>query len=75
VTRPRKRLGDRVIGEIEPTGDALSLAGDGLTVIAHTAAAGQPGRGPAEAAASLERHGTFPASEPAGISPPGDEPG
>jgi len=46
-----QRLGNRVVGEIEPTGDALSLAGDGLTVIAYTAAAGQPGGGPAEAAA------------------------
>jgi transcriptional regulator with XRE-family HTH domain len=33
----RKRLRNRVVGEIELTGDALDLAGDGLTVIAYSA--------------------------------------
>ncbi len=32
----RKRLGNRVVGEIELTGDALELAGDGLTIIAYS---------------------------------------
>ena len=32
----RKRLGNRVVGEIELTGDALDLAGDGLTMIAYS---------------------------------------
>jgi transcriptional regulator with XRE-family HTH domain len=33
----RKRLRNRVVGEVELTGDALELAGDGLTLIAYTA--------------------------------------
>ena len=33
----RKRLNSRVVGEIELTGDALDLAGDGLTMIAYSA--------------------------------------
>jgi hypothetical protein len=36
----RKRLANRVVGEIELTGDALELAGDGLTIIAYSAAPG-----------------------------------
>jgi hypothetical protein len=36
----RKRLGNRVVGEIELTGDALDLAGDGLTMIAYSAEPG-----------------------------------
>lgn len=36
----RKRLGSRVVGEIELTGDALDLAGDGLTMIAYSAEPG-----------------------------------
>lgn len=36
----RKRLRSRVVGEIELTGDALELAGDGLTIIAYSAAPG-----------------------------------
>jgi hypothetical protein len=36
----RKRLANRVVGEIELTGDALDLAGDQLTMIAYSAAAG-----------------------------------
>ncbi len=36
----RKRLATRVVGEIELTGDALELAGDGLTVIAYSAERG-----------------------------------
>ena len=36
----RKRLGNRVVGEIELTGDALDLAGDGLAMIAYSAAPG-----------------------------------
>jgi transcriptional regulator with XRE-family HTH domain len=33
----RKRLHNRVVGDVELTGDALELAGDGLTLIAYTA--------------------------------------
>lgn len=36
----RKRLANRVVGEIELTGDALELLGDGLTMIAYSAAPG-----------------------------------
>jgi transcriptional regulator with XRE-family HTH domain len=36
----RKRLANRVVGEIELTGDALDLAGDALTMIAYSAAPG-----------------------------------
>jgi transcriptional regulator with XRE-family HTH domain len=36
----RKRLSSRVVGEIELTGDALDLAGDGLTMIAYSAEPG-----------------------------------
>jgi MmyB-like transcription regulator ligand binding domain len=36
----RKRLGSRVVGEIVLTGDALDLAGDGLTMIAYSAEPG-----------------------------------
>ncbi len=35
-----KRFRNSVVGEIELTGDALELTGDGLTIIAYTAAAG-----------------------------------
>lgn len=38
----RKRLRNAVVGEIELTGDALELAGDGLTLIAYTADRGSP---------------------------------
>jgi hypothetical protein len=40
----RKRLGNRVVGEIELTGDALDLAGDGLTMIAYSAEPGSQAR-------------------------------
>ncbi len=33
----RKRLANRVVGEIELTGDAFDLAGDGLTMVAYSA--------------------------------------
>ena len=36
----RKRLNSRVVGDIELTGDALDLAGDGLTMIAYSAEPG-----------------------------------
>jgi hypothetical protein len=38
----RKRSANRVVGEIELTGDALDLAGDPLTMIAYSAAAARP---------------------------------
>lgn len=37
-----KRLHNSVIGDIELTGDALELPGDGLTIIAYTAEPGSP---------------------------------
>ena len=52
----RKRLHNRVVGDIELTGNALELPGDDLTLIAYTADAGSPGRGPAAAARHLGRH-------------------
>jgi transcriptional regulator with XRE-family HTH domain len=36
----RKRLANRIVGEIELTGDAFELPGDGLTMIAYSAEAG-----------------------------------
>ena len=36
----RKRLANRIVGEIELTGDALELPGDGLTMIAYSAEPG-----------------------------------
>lgn len=38
----RKRLHNRVVGDLELTGDSLELAGDGLTIIAYTADPGSP---------------------------------
>ena len=38
----RKRLHNRVIGDIELTGNALELPGDGLVLIAYTADPGSP---------------------------------
>ena len=38
----RKRLHNRVVGDIELTGNALELPGDDLTLIAYTADAGSP---------------------------------
>lgn len=38
----RKRLHNRVVGELELTGNALELPGDGLVVIAYTADPGSP---------------------------------
>ena len=51
----RKRLHNRVVGEIELTGNALELPGDDLTLIAYTADVGIPSRGPAAAARLLGR--------------------
>ena len=39
-TVPPQRLGNRVVGEIELTGDPLDLASEGLTMIAYSAAPG-----------------------------------
>jgi hypothetical protein len=38
----RKRLHNQVVGDLELTGDALELIGDGLTLIAYTADVGSP---------------------------------
>ncbi len=37
-----KRFHNSVVGDIELTGDALDLPGDGLTIIAYTAQPGSP---------------------------------
>ena len=71
----RKRLGNRIVGEIELTGDALDLAGDGLTIIAYSAAPGSPAEDQLQLLATWSATTHTPASEAAGISLPGDEPG
>jgi hypothetical protein len=38
----RRRLHNRVVGDLELTGNALELVGDGLTLIAYTADVGSP---------------------------------
>jgi hypothetical protein len=70
----RKRLANRVVGEIELTGDALDLAGDGLTVIAYSAAPGSQAEDQLKLLAAWSATARTPASEAAGISPPSDEP-
>ena len=59
----RKRLHNRVVGDIELTGNALELPADGLTLIAYTADAGLPGRGPAQLLATwtATQHAAHPA--------------
>ena len=71
----RKRLASRVVGEIELTGDALDLAGDGLTVIAYSAAPGSPAEDQLKLLAAWIATARSSASEPARISPPGIESG
>jgi hypothetical protein len=64
-----------VVGEIELTGDALDLAGDGLTMIAYSAAQGSQAEDQLKLLAAWSATTRISASEPARISPPGDEPG
>src|SRR5215211_5005341 len=62
----RKRLGNRVVGEIELTGDALDLAGDGLTMIAYSAEPGSQAEDQLKPLAAWSATVHTPASEPAG---------
>ena len=71
----RKRLGNRVVGEIELTGDALDLAGDELIMIAYSAAPGSQAEDQLKLLAAWSATARTPASESAGISPAGDESG
>jgi hypothetical protein len=68
-------LANRVVGEIELTGDALDLAGDGLTLIAYSAAPGSQAEDQLKLLAAWSATASTPDTEPAGLSPPGDEPG
>jgi hypothetical protein len=70
-----KRLANRVVGEIELTGDALDLAGDGLTMIAYSAEPGSQAEDQLKLLATWSATTRTPASEAAGTSPTGDEPG
>jgi hypothetical protein len=66
----RKRLSNRVVGEIELTGDALELAGDGLTMIAYSAEPGSQAEDQLKllAAWSATAH-TSSDTRPAGVEP------
>ena len=64
-----------MVGEIELTGDALDLAADELTMIAYSAEPGSHAEDQLKLLATWSATPRTPASEPAGISPPGDEPG
>ena len=70
----RKRLANRVVGEIELTGDALDLAGDGLTLIAYSAAPGSHAEDQLKLLAAWSATVRTPASQPAGISIPATNP-
>jgi len=66
----RKRLGNRVVGEIELTGDALDLAGDGLTMIAYSAEPGSQAEDQLKLLATWSATARPVASKAAGTNPP-----
>ena len=66
----RKRLGNRVVGEIELTGDALDLAGDGLTMIAYSAEPGSQAEDQLKLLATWSATARPLAKEAAGTNPP-----
>ena len=69
----RKRLHNRVVGDIELTGDALELPGDDLTLIAYTADPGSPAEEQLRLLASWAATGTTPhtsIASPAGADQP-----
>jgi transcriptional regulator with XRE-family HTH domain len=66
----RKRLGNRVVGEIELTGDALDLAGDGLTMIAYSAEPASQAEDQLKLLATWSATAHPLASEAAGTNPP-----
>jgi hypothetical protein len=61
----RKRLANRVVGEIELTGDALDLAGDQLTMIAYSAEAGSQAEDQLKLLAAWSATARTPSSETA----------
>jgi transcriptional regulator with XRE-family HTH domain len=63
----RKRLHSRVVGEIELTGDALDLPGDGLTMIAYSADPGSRAEDQLKLLAAWSATPRTPASEHAEI--------
>jgi hypothetical protein len=65
----RKRLGNRVVGEIELTGGALDLTGDGLILIAYSAAPGSQAEDQLKLLAAWSATARTPASEAAGTNP------
>ncbi len=69
----RKRLANRVVGEIELTGDALDLAGDGLTMIAYSAEPGSQAEDQLKLLAAWSATARTAAPRPAPMRP-GDEP-
>jgi hypothetical protein len=69
----RKRLHNRLVGDIELTGDALELPGDDLTLIAYTADPGSPAEEKLRLLASWAATGTSPhpsIASPAGADQP-----
>jgi len=68
-------MGNRVVGEIELTGDALDLAGDGLTMIAYSAEPGSQAEDQLKLLATWSATVRPRASQTAGTSPPSAGPG
>ena len=66
----RKRLANRVVGEIELTGDALDLAGDELTMIAYSAEPGSQAEDELKLLATWSATARTRTPEAAGTSPP-----
>lgn len=66
----RKRLGNRVVGEIELTGDALELLGDELTMIAYSAEPGSQAEDQLKLLATWSATGRLPETKPADAKPP-----
>ena len=65
----RKRMGNRVVGEIELTGDALELAGDGLTIIAYSAEPGSQAEDQLKLLATWSATAHTSDAKPAGLEP------
>ena len=68
----RQRLGNRVVGDIELTGDALDLAGDGLTLIAYSAEPGSQAEDQLKLLATWSATAHTPASEAAATNQPSE---
>lgn len=63
----RKRLHNRVVGDLELTGEALELAGDGLTIVTYTVEPGSPSAEALRILASWATSGS-PAGDGANVS-------